>query len=198
MCTHAIYSQGLKVKSFCLSAKINLHLTCNGPEPKTCCQTCSLARSWSLKSSRPGERNKRQGRRGSLLGRHCRLNAKVAKFRKYLLGRIMQLNAKISLIRWLRLIELAINGQVERGNVQRATCSVQRAPNIIKYQFKLTQQQFKPTAAATTTATTTATNTRRLAEKIKLVQKCKHVVCRMLHVRMHVCAYNEEGDSPDM
>lgn len=151
--------------------------------------------SWSLKSSRVGERNKRKGRRGSLLGRHCRLNAKVAKFRKYLLGRIMQLNARISLIRWLRLIELAINGQVERGNVQRATCSVQRAPNIIKYQFKLTQQQFKPTAAAATTAT----NTRRLAEKIKLVQKCKHVVCRMLHVlhtHMYVCAYNEEGDSP--
>lgn len=144
---------------------------------------------------------RRRGRGGTLLGRHCRLNAKVAKFRKYLLGRIMQLNAKISLIRWLRLIELAINGQVERGNVQRATCSVQRAPNIIKYQFKLTQQQFKPTAAAAEATTTTATNTRRLAEKIKLVQKCKHVVCRMLHVlhvRMCVCAYNEEGDSPDM
>lgn len=153
--------------------------------------------SWSLKSSRAGERKRRKGRRGSLLGRHCRVNAKVAKFRKYLLSRIMQLNAKISLIRWLRLIELAINGQVERGNVQRATCSVQRAPNIIKYQFKLTQQQFKPTAATATTATTTATNTRRLAEKIKLVQKCKHVVCRMFHV-LHVCAYNEEGDSPDM
>lgn len=153
--------------------------------------------SWSLKSSRARERKRRKGRRGSLLGRHCRLNAKVAKFRKYLLSRIMQLNAKISLIRWLRLIELAINGQVERGNVQRATCSVQRAPNIIKYQFKLTQQQFKPTAAAAEATTTTATNTRRLAEKIKLVQKCKHVVCRMLHV-LHVCAYNEEGDSPDM
>jgi len=35
ICTHAIYSQGLKVKSFCLSAKINFHLTCNGPQ-KTC------------------------------------------------------------------------------------------------------------------------------------------------------------------
>lgn len=84
-------------------------------------------------------------------------------------------------------------------NVQRAPlCHAQPEPNIIKYQFKLTQQQFKPTAAAT--ATTTATNTRRLAEKIKLVQKCKHVVCRMLHV-LHVSytyAYNEEGDSPDM
>jgi len=72
----------------------------------------------------------------------------------------IKLNAKISPIHWLRLIELAINGR----------------PNIIKYQFKLTQQQFKSAQKISTNRQHQQQQQRLNAKKIKLVQKCKHVV----------------------
>jgi len=126
ICTHAIYSQGLKVKSFCLSAKINFHLTCNGPQ-KTCFPS-GLGQvmwprppiffphhlGWSFSADDGISSLKKK-----------KLHWYIWKFKR---SQWSRLNAKISPIHWLGLIELAINGR----------------PNIIKYQFKLTQQQFKP------------------------------------------------------
>lgn len=66
------------------------------------------------------------------------------------------------------------------------TRNVHREPNIIKYQFKLTQQQFKPTHNSNSNSKDNNNNNNESIgywQKIKLVQKCKHVVCCMCWMR---------------